>query len=317
MNDSLQNITEIDKIEIARAVECDCSELNKHISVNKNDLTVISQNIRSIYCNFDDFLLTISTITFEVDIIILTECRLNVNKPIPQLHNYQSYMTTRQLNQNDGVVVYIKNTLKTRVKEISLSQASCLQLNVLNNTILCIYRSPSNTNTDSFIDSLSTHLDSLTSQKNIIIAGDININIIKKLTEQPNEQKNRINYLNMLSLHGILPGHLLPTRDKTCLDHFMLKINKKKFSATIAILHFTITDHFTTFLALSKQKHKQYIPKTTTSLNYEQALTHLREKNLSDLLFSNDPDYLYIFIYIYVNSCYNLSLTLLTQILLQ
>lgn len=292
MTDSLQNITEIDKIEIARAIECDCVELNKHIYVNRKDLTILSQNIRSIYCNFDDFLLTLSIIKFEVDIIILTECRLSTNKPIPQLSNYQSYMTTRQLNQNDGVVVYVKNTLKPRVKEISLSQASCLQLDVLNNTILCIYRSPSNTNTDSFVDSLSTHLESITSQKSIVIAGDININIITKPTEQSHEQKNRTNYLNMLSLHGILPGHLLPTRDKTCLDHFMLKINKKKFSATIAILHSTITDHFTTLLVLSKQKYKQAIPKTTTLLNYEQALTHLQEKSISDLLFCNDPDYL-------------------------
>ncbi|KAF9810663.1 hypothetical protein SFRURICE_021116 [Spodoptera frugiperda] len=288
---TINNIREIDKIEIAKTIECDGSELNKHVYVNKNDLTIISQNIRSIYCNFDDFLLTLSTVKFEADIILLTECRLSANKPIPQLINYQSYMTARQLNQNDGVVVYVKGTLKTRVKEIPLSQASCLQLDVLNNTILCIYRSPSNINTDSFIDSLSTHLDSITSHKSIIIAGDININIIKKPIEQSHEQKNRTNYLNMLSLHGILPGHLLPTRDKTCLDHFMLKINKIKFSATIAILHTTITDHFTTLLVLTKQKHKQVIPKTTTSLNYGQALIHLQEKNLSDLLFCHDADY--------------------------
>lgn len=57
----------------------------------------------------------LSAFDFETDVIILTECRLNANKPIPQLPNYQSYHTTRQLNQNDGVVVYVKKHTETSV----------------------------------------------------------------------------------------------------------------------------------------------------------------------------------------------------------
>lgn len=109
IDDSLQTLREIDDIELARAVECDSTELNKYIKIQKSDLTIISQNIRSIYCNFDDFLINISTFTFEADVIVLTECRLSQNKSIPQLANYSNYYTTRQLNQNDGVVVYVKN----------------------------------------------------------------------------------------------------------------------------------------------------------------------------------------------------------------
>lgn len=72
MDDNLQTINEIDNIEIARTIECDCSEISKHISVNKNDLTIVSQNIRSVYCNFDDFSTLLTTFKFETDIIILT-----------------------------------------------------------------------------------------------------------------------------------------------------------------------------------------------------------------------------------------------------
>lgn len=97
-NNTLHTVTEIDNIEIAHTVECDSTELHKYICVNKSDLTIISQNIRSIYYNFDSFLVSLSNLKFEPDIIILTECRLHANKSIPQMNNYRSYMTTRQLN---------------------------------------------------------------------------------------------------------------------------------------------------------------------------------------------------------------------------
>lgn len=293
MDNILQTLTEIDNIEVAHSYQCTCDELHNHINVTKNDLTIISQNIRSIYCNFNDFELLLSTFKFETDIIVLTECRLQSHKPIPQISNYLSFQTTRQLNQNDGVVVYVKKTLKPKVKEISLAQASCLQLDILNNIILGIYRSPSNTNTDCFLDSLSTHLNTLKcSQQNIVIAGDININLKSKDNEPIHEYKNRVNYLNMLSLYGILSGHSLPTRELSCLDHFMIKINKKKVSAFIAILHTTITDHFTTFMSLSKLKSKQVANKTISTVDFEQALENLKENKLAELLFCDDPDQL-------------------------
>uniref|UniRef100_A0A2H1WZJ2 SFRICE_040385 n=1 Tax=Spodoptera frugiperda TaxID=7108 RepID=A0A2H1WZJ2_SPOFR len=290
-NNTLHTVTEIDNIEIAHTVECDSTELHKYICVNKSDLTIISQNIRSIYYNFDSFLVSLSNLKFEPDIIILTECRLHANKSIPQMNNYRSYMTTRQLNQNDGVVVYVRNSLNSKVKEIQLLQASCLRLDILGNIVLCIYRSPSNSNTDSFIDSLSTQLNTLTSQRNIIIAGDININLKHRDTESSQEQKSRDNYLNMLSLFGILPGHTLPTREQSCLDHFMLKMHRG-FLASIAILHTTVTDHYTTFISIKKLKNIPIINRTSTTLNYDQALRDLQERNLSDLLFCDDPNLL-------------------------
>lgn len=290
MSNTVQTVNELDKLEISSSIECQPSNLSDYICVKKNDLTIISQNIRSIYRNFDDFVIMLSSLKFETDLIVLTECRLNVSKPIPQLANYQSYVTARQYNQNDGVVVYAKNTLKPKIKEIKLSQASCLQVDLLNTTVLCIYRSPANTNINIFLDSLISHLDYIDSQKNLVIAGDININIRPKETEVPNEQSNRLNYLNTLSTYGILSGHILPTREQNCLDHFMLRINGKKISPSIAILQTSITDHFTTFLSLSKTKNIEIIHKSVTTLNFEQALNYLQEKNIQELMFCKDAN---------------------------
>lgn len=291
MADIIQTLQDIDDLNIAKSVKCDINELPKYYKPNNSNITIISQNIRSIYCNFDDFLANLSILTFECDIIILTECRLNINKPVPELNKYNSYFTSCQLNQNDGVVVYVKKTLKCKVVEIHLAQASCLKLDILNNSILCIYRSPKNHNAENFINSLSSHLDTLNRRKNIIITGDININITQKYKEQSNEYKNRTNYLNMLSNYGILPGHYLPTREKNCLDHMMLKIDPKKCSAFIAVLNTTITDHLTTFLSVDKINTAKHLTQTsTTKINFENALQYLKNSNLSELLSYNDPN---------------------------
>jgi exonuclease III len=292
MSDTLRTITNIDEIEIARTIECDnVGDLMNETRLHKSDFTIITQNIRSIYCNFDDFVITLSSFTYKPDIIILTECRLNCNKPLPQLATYDSYSTSFQLNQNDGVAIYVKSKLKHKVMEIKLNHASCLQLEVLNNTVLGIYRSPSNVNPESFIESLQNHLESLKSGGNMIIAGDININLRPRPSEPSHEYKNRNNYLNMLSSFGLLAGHTKPTRGNNCLDHFILKINKSKYSPTIAIIKTTTSDHYSIFLSLAKTKTQTQnnINKTKTTLNFEDALRYLKQKNLSDLIFCNDP----------------------------
>lgn len=294
MNETLNTLNELDNIEIACAFRCDIENIDKQITITKSDFTLLNQNITSVYCNFDDFLLTLANLTFTPDIIILTECWLCENKPIPALTNYTSYFTTRYFNQNDGVIAYIKNNISTQVKEVYLDHASCLQIQTHNNnnTILAIYRSPSNNNADSFINSLNLHLDSLKTQKNIIITGDININTIPKETEQSYQYKNRLNYLEMLSTHHLMMGHNLPTRKNSCLDHFVLKINRCRMVARVAVLNTTITDHATILLCLAKQKFNNKSHKTKKIVDYDKALMSLIDKNLTSLLFCDDPELL-------------------------
>lgn len=75
MCDTLQSIEEIDDIQVARIIECDNAEdLRKEVCLNKNDFTITLQNIRSIYCNFDNFLPTLSSFSFQSDVVIFTEC---------------------------------------------------------------------------------------------------------------------------------------------------------------------------------------------------------------------------------------------------
>lgn len=291
MDSTLNTIREIDKSLTAFSIKCDVQDLSKHISINKNGLTVVSQNIRSIYRNLDDFQITLTDLHFDIDVLILTECRLS-DKPIPELVNYNSFATNYNTNQNDGVTAYVKKNLKASVKEIKLSHATCLQVNVLNSVVLGIYRSPSKSDASEFINSLSSHLNSLKTYTKIIITGDININLIPKENEQSTELSNRANYLNMLAMYGILPGHVHPTRENSCLDHFMMKINKAKHTAYVAILNTTVTDHCAIFLCLSKSKREYSCSKTSVVTDYEQAYNKLLKSNLLTLLLSEDPDHI-------------------------
>lgn len=290
MDKSLQIIQDIDNTEIAKSIECSIEDLQNNI-FKKSSLNIIHQNIRSIYNNFSDFEITFSQFKINIDVIIFTECRLNSNKNIPLLSNYTVYFTNKLFNQNDGVVVYIKNEHKVKVKEMNLIHASGLEIMIHNSIILAIYRSPSNTNAEDFINSLLAHLNSIKSRHNIIITGDININIIAKETAQTYERNNRQKYLTSLIMHGILPGHMFPTRDQSCLDHFMLKINKKLTIATVAVLNTSITDHLMILLNLSDsvtQSNKNQATKTI--VDYENACKLLQEQNLAELFLYTDPN---------------------------
>jgi hypothetical protein len=287
-------LKEIDEVEVAVPIQCDIQDLHKHVPTANSNLTICSQNIRSVYCNLDDFILNLAELNHSVDIIILSECHLNQHKPIPQLDLYTGLFTVNRLNQCDGVVAYVKTELNAQSIEIKIEQSTCIQIKLGNTVILGIYRSPSNCHAIDFINSLNNHLEKLTSFKNIIITGDININLIPRQQESIYERDNRTSYLNMLSSHGILPGHTLPTRQTNCLDHFMLKIESQTTTAYIAILNTSVTDHLTLHLTLTHNKPLERTHDKIVTVNYDNALKKLLEKNIEILLLSNDPYYITI-----------------------
>lgn len=291
MMDKTVGIHEIDNSEIARSFECSSDDLSKNMHLKSSDIAILTQNIRSIYKNFTDLESNLTLLKIKLDVLVLTECRLTQSKNVPNLIDYNSYATTSHLNQNDGVTTYVKTCHNARVKEIFLIQASCLQIILYNIVILCIYRSPSNNNAENFIESLNKHLDCIKKYDTIIIVGDININTLPRETERGYEKNNRLNYLNVLSMHGLLPGHNLPTREDACLDHVILKLHKQKNVATIAVVHTTITDHLTIVINISKVKTTNS-SKFKTTTDYDKAVKYLTDCNITNLLQLNEPNYL-------------------------
>lgn len=140
MSNILNLVNDLDGSEIAHASMVNAQDLYKLLNLSEKDFTLVSQNIRSVYQNFDDFLVNLTQLNFRPDLIILTECWLSKHKPIPSLPNYLSFNSTRFYNKSDGVIVYIRDDISGSVKEIDIEDATCLQIETPNCTTLAIHK---------------------------------------------------------------------------------------------------------------------------------------------------------------------------------
>lgn len=280
--DSLQQTnSEIDNTQVAVAVTCAPEECHSHIKTS-NHLTLLTQNVRSIYKNLDTFRVTLQSLQIDCDILVMTECHLSNYKPIPTLNdNYNKHHTKHTLNQCDGVVFYVNKNLNYNISEPTLKNASCLLLTLSDTVVVGIYRTPSIRNTDDFVTSLSTLLEKYKGYQNIIITGDINIDI-----KPENMDSSSSNYLTALSCHGILPAHRLLTRDKMCYDHMMVKTIHE---AQTFVLTNAPTDHSTVLLNLLSHPTRLKNYKTKITTNYDKALDDIKPR-LSAILEITDPN---------------------------
>lgn len=220
----------------------DINMCNSFLS-NSGHFRLLNLNIRSIHKNFDELLILLKLLHYNVDIIILTECRLGKLVNLKYIDGYTAYSTSNHKLQNDGVVVYVKNTYSVKkITEIDLPGSNTLQLDInVNVSILAIYRSPANTNLSPFLDALDNVLRSNNDKESIILTGDININIMNLDTSS-----NAYEYMNVLAEHGLKVGINSPTRvcetTQTCIDHVMFRT--KKYAESMVYKN-SVTDHYT------------------------------------------------------------------------
>lgn len=104
-------------------------------------------------------------------------------------------------------------------------------------------------------------------------------------------------------MHGVLPEHIRPTRDKTCLNHAMVKIEKSNSKADILILDSTITDHYMVLFKLSSVPSQQTVLNTKSTTNYEKAISNLLKEDLTNLYPIKGPNVLADLIIINIRKC--------------
>lgn len=244
--------SELDLVQVATHVVCDIDSARDHIVDSNLSLNIISQNIRSISCNMNNFLTLLDRSQICWDVIVLSECWLISAKNIPPLDNYCYATTSRHNTQNEGVVIYYKKNLCATYEEPEFTDANCLLLKINNDTcIISVYRPPSQQNINGFITSLDLLLSNLNSYKNIVLCGDVNIDICPNTSDLRSHE-----YLNLLATHSILPGHTIPTHGRTCLDHAMIKT---KLNAICIVFETSITDHESVAVSIRKMNHI-YVP---------------------------------------------------------
>lgn len=216
-------------------------------------------NIRSLNKNFDILKILLHQIKYEFDFIVLTETRQLSDISLFHIKEYNLFYNQGNINQNDGVMLYVKNNIICDLEEIQINFLKIMSVTFTFNNkkikISPIYRPPATTESD-FLEILEQYLDS-DNKKNIIhiLIGDINIDI-KKIND-----KSTI-YLNLMFTNGYRSYINEYTRvqgnSKTCIDHCFIKDENNTFIYNPMILESEVTDHFSTIIQiLSSEKQNQ------------------------------------------------------------
>lgn len=218
----------------------DCCEI-----LNKYTLKILSVNIRSVQHNFDNFLLLLARLNTSFDAIVFSECWISDRSTIKQIEGYNSFNTQKYINKAGGVIIYVGNKWVPNVTEPDIDEANGLIVEVPNVfTLVGIYRSPSVKDPSKFITSLENNLESLKRTPCLLIAGDINIDILHSSTGK----KNSSNYLNLLAAKGLISCINSPTHLNSCIDHIFVSA---KCHAESAVCLTDLTDHSLTMVGVS------------------------------------------------------------------
>lgn len=228
----------MDDVTFSDAVTCSPDRLSELYVQSDAHISILAQNIRSLNANFSGLLALMEIMKITCDIIVLTECWLSCNPVIPILEGYDAYKSARSFNQNDGVVLFIKNNLSnTKTVEPVVADCNCLVTTIGSDlAIIAIYRPYAFKDPSPFILSMDLLLYEYKSFKNIILVGDINIDIAKN-----QQNTHALDYLDLLAHHGLFMGHDFPTHGNTCLDHANLKTVTRP---SIFVLESTVSDHY-------------------------------------------------------------------------
>ena len=283
MNDINEIMHHLDSYGSNEFYNCSPDNCSQLLGSHKEGIKILHFNIRSINKNFTNVLVLLSALQARCDVIIFSECWLSKTMSIPQLHGFSAYSTKNTINQNDGLVMYIRSDLKHNVMEPQFMEANCLVCKLNSDiVIVAIYRPPSFRYTDNFLNSLNTALASVSTYNNIILAGDININI------SPNSNDPHCNeYLNLTASHGLLPAYTSPTRENNCLDHTMIKV---KNSVVSFILDTYITDHAPILVCLKSILGSQKRPRLISKVDHCKVASEISSTDFSPVILTNDPN---------------------------
>lgn len=241
--------------------------------------SLVYMNIRSLRLNFSTFLASINKLINQINIIVLVET--NITDQENRFYNIKGFYSIflNRENRGGGVVVYIAENLNFNQISLNINsfEAILIDININNNitSLLSIYRPPS-ANIPQFIKELETVIKTIKRKQNIILVGDINIDILR-------ENLTTKTYLNMIMSYGLQCMVNQCTRvditkkTKTCIDHMFLR-NNKQTNATAAIITTSISDHFSLFCCIKEDINKQ----SKETLNFQGP--HLNNSKINQMI---------------------------------
>ena len=218
---------------------------------NNDSLTFMHINIRSLRANFDQLLLYLQSANHKFTGIICSEIWINEEETcLYEIEGYKAHFYCRPDKRAGGLAVYLSHDVIAHYSSIFSLHADFLKITCVIDDfkyeILAIYRYHDG-DLKLFTNELNNIIETI-NYKDIIVLGDININLADLNTAEQNA------YLDNLLANGFVSFMNLPTRvtsqSKTCIDHIFVRSNDLSQYES-ALLHLDITDHYPIILKLN------------------------------------------------------------------
>lgn len=206
---------------------------------------ILHVNIRSAAKNLQELIVLLNSTEVHFETIVLSECWNIDDTTVHNIQGYKLLYNESRLNKNDGVLVYIQDSLPYtyEVKLIDVTKAMQIEINYLGKIILltAVYRLPS-TSLETFLAHLGNFMENCKRQCDVnIFLGDLNINIL-------NNDHNTQDYLTILSGQGFLSAINMPTRvqneTKSCIDHMFIRQSTESCKCIPLVIKTCLTDHY-------------------------------------------------------------------------
>lgn len=317
MNNYIQNIR---NIKINNKIFENIEEWNKNL-IDNSLINLISINVNGMKTHWEVLKVQLRNIIHDLDVIIIQETKLNYDEAENyKLDNFNQICYCRS-SSGGGVMAFIRNTFKIERLYYRLDAAENIFFRIEHNQrktkflIMAIYRPPNNDVT-TFLQDLQWWLSMVPrKEENIIMAGDINICLLKK----SRHLRQQTDYLNILYSNLFVPTISHPTRvefqagvqTSSCIDHINIRV-KDHEKIVSGVVEEKISDHSYVNLQLlsslnaqrkiNKKKVKEI--KIIDDKIIEKEIEKINWKNFND---TEDPEEIYLKIKTNFNKLYEKS----------
>jgi len=238
-----------------------CKEI---LSNHQKHFTVLSLNCQSLSAKIEEFKLFLEQCDTKFSAICLQETWITANMDLSLLEigEYNLISMKKSCSKHGGVAVYLHESYEYRLIENILDptdfDAQFIEVSLTDiakaskKVIICnIYRPPRQRveNITAFTHDLEIVFNKLQHAENVIVTGDINIDLLKF------RENNNINkFLEFMISSSYIPKITFPTRlnqhNGTLIDNMFLKISKGYSETTSGVILTHISDHLPYFISL-------------------------------------------------------------------
>ena len=234
---------------------------------NKKSFNISHSNVNGYVSHADSIQEFLVHSKIDFNVICISETSLQDDETIPhnaKLSGYNDPFTTNTETSKGGVAIFTKNNdnvferddLKIRTKEFEAVWVEIKNKGCKNTVVGCVYRHPHYNNINDFSKYINKCLIKLNKEnKDVYIAGDFNIDLLKYETNTNNRE-----FYNLMTSNGFLPLIIQPTRitetTKSLIDNIYTNAFTNENQSGNILLE--IADHLTQFVSVQNRTTNLY-----------------------------------------------------------